>query len=90
MDHPSTTERLFFFLTRKMTAAMIIARTTPIAATFVSVNLIECNEINDYKPSTNAAMFKQTLTENGYKTIIRTSKGKDTSAACGMLAVNFK
>ena len=55
----------------------------------IVINLIPYNPVAGLsfaKPSTEAATkFKQTLIDAGYKTIIRTTKGLDANAACGML-----
>ncbi len=56
----------------------------------VVINLIQYNPvagISFARPSDNAAKaFKQALIDAGYKTIIRTTKGLDANAACGMLS----
>ncbi len=55
----------------------------------VVINLIQYNPvvgISFARPSDDSAKaFKQALIDAGYKTIIRTTKGLDTNAACGML-----
>ncbi|PIN76142.1 23S rRNA (adenine(2503)-C(2))-methyltransferase RlmN [Candidatus Woesearchaeota archaeon CG10_big_fil_rev_8_21_14_0_10_37_12] len=57
----------------------------------VMVNIIPYNSVAGIgyeRPSlATAEEFKQILINAGYKTIIRTTKGVDTQAACGMLAV---
>jgi len=54
---------------------------------YVMVNLIPCNPGQFLPPSDEIIeVFKKTLTDAGYKTIIRTQKGVDSDAACGMLA----
>jgi len=55
---------------------------------FVMVNLIPCNPVGSFeRPSDDAVLaFKQHLIDAGFKTIVRTQKGVDSSAACGMLA----
>src|SRR5574341_280812 len=54
------------------------------------INLIQYNPvagISFARPSEESAKaFKQTLIDAGYKTIIRTTKGIDKNAACGMLS----
>jgi 23S rRNA (adenine2503-C2)-methyltransferase len=56
---------------------------------YVVINLIQYNPvvgISFIRPSKETAdAFKQALIDWGYKTIIRTTKGLDSSAACGML-----
>jgi 23S rRNA (adenine2503-C2)-methyltransferase len=55
----------------------------------VMINLILYNQIPQasfQRPSIEQAnRFKQILIMHGYKTIVRTTKGIDSSAACGML-----
>jgi len=55
----------------------------------VMINLIPYNDTGAYECSDESTMreFKKCLIGQGYKTIIRTTKGQDSSAACGMLAV---
>jgi 23S rRNA (adenine2503-C2)-methyltransferase len=57
------------------------------ALPYVMVNLIPCNP-GEFLPPSEATIeaFKKVLVDAGYKTIIRTQKGIDSSAACGMLA----
>ncbi len=54
------------------------------------INLIQYNPVTGIsftRPSEESAKaFKQTLIDAGYKTIIRTTKGIDKNAACGMLS----
>jgi len=61
------------------------------ALPFVMVNLIPYNTVQGLEfeePSENTCLqFKQKLIDAGYKTIIRTTKGRDAQAACGMLIV---
>jgi len=56
----------------------------------IIINLIQYNPVDGIsftRPSEDTAKaFKQTLIEAGYKTIIRTTKGIDKNAACGMLS----
>src|SRR5574342_345955 len=56
----------------------------------IVINLIQYNPVEGIsftRPSEDASKaFKQTLIEAGYKTIIRTTKGIDKNAACGMLS----
>jgi 23S rRNA (adenine2503-C2)-methyltransferase len=56
----------------------------------IVINLIQYNPvagISFERPSESAAKaFKQALIDAGYKTIIRTTKGIDKNAACGMLS----
>ncbi|MCX6709055.1 MAG: 23S rRNA (adenine(2503)-C(2))-methyltransferase RlmN [Candidatus Woesearchaeota archaeon] len=53
----------------------------------IVINLIQCNPVVFSPPSVETAKaFKQCLIDAGYKTIIRTTKGVDIDAACGMLA----
>ncbi len=56
----------------------------------VVINLIPYNPvvgISFIRPSEETAKaFKQSLIDSGYKTIIRTTKGLDSNAACGMLS----
>lgn len=58
----------------------------------VVINLIPYNPvagINLERPSDSVALaFKQKMIDEGYKTIIRTTKGLDSNAACGMLSTN--
>ncbi|RMD58237.1 23S rRNA (adenine(2503)-C(2))-methyltransferase RlmN [Candidatus Woesearchaeota archaeon] len=60
---------------------------------FVMVNLIPFNpsrSINYSKPSDDSILaFKSVLISKGFKTIIRTAKGVEDSAACGQLAANL-
>jgi len=60
---------------------------------FVMINLIPYNNVAgiDYSRSSDSAaqLFKQTLINAGYKTIIRTTKGLDANAACGMLSTKI-
>ncbi len=55
----------------------------------VVINLIPYNPVSGIsfvRPSKDSSeAFKQALIKEGYKTIIRTTKGLDSSAACGML-----
>ncbi len=52
----------------------------------IVINLILCNPVVFSPPSVETAKaFKQALIDAGYKTIIRTRKGVDIDAACGML-----
>lgn len=51
-------------------------------------NLIEFNETNEYKSSNRLEYFKEEIRKKGYKCFIRQSRGKDISAACGMLTFN--
>lgn len=52
----------------------------------IVINLIMCNPVVFSPPSQETAKaFKQCLIDAGYKTIIRTRKGVDIDAACGML-----
>ena len=57
---------------------------------FVEVNLIPYNPVEGIgfqKPSEEKCLaFKKVLVGAGYKTIIRTTKGLDAEAACGMLS----
>jgi len=57
----------------------------------VMINLIPFNAVEgiDYeRPSEESAeSFKKVLVDAGYKTIIRTTKGLEAKAACGMLAI---
>jgi len=54
---------------------------------YIVINLILCNPVVFSPPSAEIAKtFKQALIDAGYKTIIRTTKGVDIGAACGMLA----
>jgi 23S rRNA (adenine2503-C2)-methyltransferase len=57
----------------------------------IIINLIQYNPVDGIsftRPSEDTAKaFKQTLIEAGYKTIIRTTKGIDKNAACGMLSI---
>lgn len=61
---------------------------------FVVINLIPYNSVvglSFERPSVEQCLkFKQLLIDAGYKTIIRTTKGLDSDAACGMLAVTNK
>ncbi len=54
------------------------------------INLIPFNPfaLSDYRrPSNNAIMrFKQVLSDGGYTTTVRTTRGDDIDAACGQLA----
>lgn len=56
----------------------------------VMINLIPYNPVSGIefvRPAKETAeLFKKTLIDLGYKTIIRTTKGLDANAACGMLA----
>ncbi len=56
----------------------------------VMINLIQYNQVPgiEYeRPTSDEALrFKQALINEGYKTIVRTTKGLDTAAACGMLS----
>lgn len=58
----------------------------------VMINLIPYNDTGDYERPDSGTLqaFKQCLVDREYKTIIRTTKGQDSSAACGMLAVKIK
>jgi 23S rRNA (adenine2503-C2)-methyltransferase len=51
------------------------------------INLIPCNKVNDYIPSTKEAVnqFKAILTKNNITVIQRYSFGQDIEAACGQL-----
>ena len=53
----------------------------------VMVNLIVLNPVygSGFMPSARADAFKKTLVDHGFKTIIRTPKGADIDAACGLL-----
>jgi 23S rRNA (adenine2503-C2)-methyltransferase len=55
----------------------------------IVINLIPYNPVLGISfvrpPQETAQIFKQTLIDAGFKTIIRTTKGLDSSAACGML-----
>lgn len=51
----------------------------------INFNLIEFNDIDDYKKSSKLEYFKEKIIEKGYKCFIRESRGKDINAACGML-----
>src|SRR3989344_1776194 len=57
---------------------------------FVLINLIPYNSVAGLafnRPSEEQCkLFKQILIDAGYKTIIRTTKGLDSDAACGMLS----
>lgn len=57
---------------------------------FIVINLIKYNPVSGAvfeRPTDDAALlFKQTLIDAGYKTIIRTTKGLESNAACGMLS----
>lgn len=57
---------------------------------FVMINLIPYNAVASLpfqRPSPETALaFKNALIAKGYKTIIRTTKGLDSDAACGMLS----
>jgi len=59
--------------------------------THIVINLIPYNPvagISFIRPTEESAKaFKQALIDAGYKTIIRTTKGIDKNAACGMLTV---
>ncbi len=59
---------------------------------FVVINLIPYNIVQGIsfeRPSLEQCnKFKQILIDAGFKTIIRTTKGLDSNAACGMLATN--
>ena len=61
---------------------------------FVVINLIPYNRVQGIsfeRPSEEQAKkFKQILIDAGFKTIIRTTKGLDSDAACGMLSVKHK
>ena len=48
-------------------------------------NLIEFNPHNSMKKSTRAEEIKQRIIDRGFKCFIRTSRGADVGAACGML-----
>jgi adenine C2-methylase RlmN of 23S rRNA A2503 and tRNA A37 len=50
-------------------------------------NLIEFNPIDNLIPSDRLEAFKEAIMKKGYKCFIRASRGKDISAACGMLDV---
>lgn len=56
----------------------------------IVINLIQYNPVEGIsftRPSEESSKaFKQALIEAGYKTIIRTTKGIDKNAACGMLS----
>ncbi|MBW3019414.1 23S rRNA (adenine(2503)-C(2))-methyltransferase RlmN [Candidatus Woesearchaeota archaeon] len=54
----------------------------------VMVNLIPYNPVGEFsRPSDEEVLqFKQALIDAGFKTIVRTQKGVDSNAACGMLA----
>ena len=58
------------------------------------INLIPYNPvagISFVRPSEDSSKaFKQTLIDAGYKTIIRTTKGIDKNAACGMLSTRIQ
>ena len=58
---------------------------------FVLINLIPYNPVAGMsftRPSPETALaFKNALIAAGYKTIIRTTKGLDSDAACGMLGI---
>src|SRR3989344_177004 len=58
---------------------------------FVLINLIPCTPVaglSFQRPSPETALaFKNVLIAAGYKTIIRTTKGQDSDAACGMLSI---
>ncbi|MEM3154944.1 MAG: 23S rRNA (adenine(2503)-C(2))-methyltransferase RlmN [Candidatus Woesearchaeota archaeon] len=60
---------------------------------YVVINLIPCNPVDGIsfvRPSEDALkLFKQALIDAGYKTIIRTTKGIDKNAACGMLTTKI-
>ena len=60
----------------------------------ITINLIPYNPIPSLcyqRPDEKTAFaFKQQLIDAGYKTIVRTTKGLETSAACGMLATKSK
>jgi 23S rRNA (adenine2503-C2)-methyltransferase len=55
----------------------------------IVINLIQYNPVDSVsfaRPSEESSKaFKQTLIDAGYKTIIRTTKGLESNAACGML-----
>lgn len=59
---------------------------------FVVINLIQYNPVTgiDFKrpEKEKCEAFKQELIKSGFKTIIRTTKGIDSNAACGMLSVS--
>jgi len=56
----------------------------------IVINLIQYNTVDGAsfaRPSEETSkLFKQTLIDAGFKTIIRTTKGLDSNAACGMLS----
>ena len=55
----------------------------------IVINLIPYNPVagvSFVRPMQETSQaFKQTLIDSGFKTIIRTTKGLDSNAACGML-----
>ena len=55
----------------------------PFAAN-TNFNLIEFNDFNGFKGSDRLESFKEKLITK-YKCFIRSSRGKDIKAACGML-----
>lgn len=54
------------------------------------INLLAYNEVPDLpyrcSPETNIQVFKGILAKAGFRTLVRTSRGADISAACGQLA----
>jgi 23S rRNA (adenine2503-C2)-methyltransferase len=51
-------------------------------------NLIEFNDYESFKKSSRLLFFKKKLLDAGYKCFIRSSRGKDIEASCGMLSCN--
>ena len=49
-------------------------------------NIVECSEVGTYKASKNSLMFKQKIIKAGYKCFIRSRRGHDIEASCGMLS----